>query len=184
LLINTVDPALQALFTQSQLGHRLETIAQSATINWPNLTFRNIISYKKRQKAEELKQWSQLPSKGKGVLSFQNDQHGNCWLYKPELLKPSRFLSALRLRSGTTADSATLKKVIPQSSVTCRRCGAQLKPLAHVLGQCTHMKKMVTNRHNSIRDFISSETARKNVYKIFEEPSNGTSDGTLKPDLV
>jgi hypothetical protein len=38
LLINTIDPTLQALFNQTKLEHRLETVAKSARLKWPNLT--------------------------------------------------------------------------------------------------------------------------------------------------
>jgi hypothetical protein len=52
---------------------------------------------KTRQKKAELAQWHRLPSKGKEVPSFIGDRFGNSWLYDPGLLKPSRFLTALRL---------------------------------------------------------------------------------------
>jgi hypothetical protein len=144
----------------------------------------DITRYKKRQKAEQLHQWSQLPSKGKSVPSFADDVYGNCWLYQPDLLKPSRIITALRLKSGTTRDRVTLLKAVSQPSVRCRRCDAQLETWAHVLGQCTHMKGLVIRRHNSIRDFISKTTAQKDGYVVTEEPSIVTAEGILKPDLV
>jgi hypothetical protein len=173
-LLNTMDPVLEALFNQTGLEHRMEAIARTARLKWPNLTFKDLASYKLRLKRDELKQWSRLPSKGKSVLSFQDDKFGNCWLYKPDLLKPSRFTTALRLRSGTTGDKVTMNTIVPQNSVACRRCGAQLETLAHVLGQCSHMKGLVIKRHNSIRDFVSSATTKREEVEVFEEPSNET----------
>jgi hypothetical protein len=116
VLLNLIDPALKALFAQTSLEHRLETIARAARLNWPNLTFEDLNSYRRRLKKDEFKQWSRLPSKGKAVLSFQDDRYGNCWLYKPDLLKPSRFTTALRLRSGTTGDKVTLNTFVPDLS--------------------------------------------------------------------
>jgi hypothetical protein len=43
---------------------------------------------------------------------------------------------------------------------------------------------MVINRHDSIRNFVSSTAARKIDATIIEEPSIKTPVGTLKPDLV
>jgi hypothetical protein len=71
---------------------------------------KKIDAYKRKLKAEELRSWSQLPSKGKSVYSFADDKYSNCWLYEPTLLKPSHFLSALRMRSGTISDWVSLKK--------------------------------------------------------------------------
>jgi hypothetical protein len=140
--LNNIDPNLQALFTHSELEQRLERLAKSVRLNWPIQTFSHLTAYKKRAKTEELRQWSRLPSKGMSVLSFADDKYGNCWLYKPDLFKPSRFITALRLRSDMTGDRPTLYKSVPQSTVSCRRCGLQLQTLAHVLGQCTHTKKI------------------------------------------
>jgi hypothetical protein len=88
------------------------------------------------------------------------------------------------MRSGTTGDRVTLNSLIPQARVACRRCGAQLETLAHVLGQCTHTESMVIKRHDSIRNFVSSTAARKLETKILEEPSIKTPEGILKPDLI
>jgi hypothetical protein len=183
-LLNTTEPDLQALFNRSRLKERLSAIAKAARLNLDDLDQDGITKYKRRQKAEELQQWSQLPSKGKSVPSFADDVHGNCWLYQPDLLKPSRYITALRLRSGTTGDRVTLHKAVAQPRVSCRQCDAQLETLAHVLGQCTHMKGLVIRRHNSIRDFISKTTAQKDGFVVTEEPSITTTEGTLKPDLV
>jgi hypothetical protein len=135
-------------------------------------------------KAKELRQWSRLPSKGKVVLSFADDKHGNSWLYKPELLKPCRFITALRLRSGMKGDRVVLLTVTPQHSVLCRRCGSQLETLAHVLGQCSHTKTKRIGRHNDIRDFVATRIANNDGAHVIEEPTIRTSSGPLKPDLV
>jgi hypothetical protein len=166
------------------LEHRLEAAARSARLNWSTLTFRDLETFKIRKKKEEFKIWSRLPAKGKAVLNFQDDLIGNCWLYKPDLLKPCRYTTALRLRSGTTGDRVTLNTIVPQTSVACRRCGAQLETLAHVLGQCSHMKSIIIKRHYSISYFVSSVTARRDEVRVIEEPTIETPGGTLKPDLV
>jgi hypothetical protein len=97
------------------MDKRLEKMANSARLPWPIANFKCIDAYKKRVKKAELERWSHLPSKGKSALSFKDDRYGNAWLYNPVLLKPCRFLTALRLRSGMTGDKVSLNKIVPQA---------------------------------------------------------------------
>jgi hypothetical protein len=115
-LLAVSDPATQALMADTQLERRLETLAKTIRLPWPITNPRAIDTYKRTRKNDELKNWSQLPSKGRGVASFKNDRLGNAWLYNPTLLKPGRFLSALRLRSGMRGDRVTMNKVSQQTS--------------------------------------------------------------------
>jgi hypothetical protein len=133
----------------------------------------------------QLREWGALPSKGKSVAAFEDDRHGNSWLYNPSLLKPSRFLTALKMRSGTTSDRVSLHKAIPQATIKCRKCKTCVETLAHVLGQCIHTKKQRIHRHDEIRDFVSQKLAKSpRNYKVIEEAAIKTPSGTLKPDLV
>jgi hypothetical protein len=184
-MLDTNDPALQAIMQASNFDNRLERMARLMRIQWPIIDLETIDKYKKRQKALELKQWSQLPSKGRGVDAFADDRFGNCWLYNPTLLKPSRFITALRMRGGTTSDRVTLNKAIPQATQKCRKCKDCVETLAHILGQCTHTKKRRIGRHNEIRDFLAKKLANKDEeIQVIEEASIETPAGTLKPDLV
>ena len=104
---------------------------------------------------------------------------------QPHLLKPCRFITALRMRSATTSDRVTISKAIPQSSVTCRRCNSSLETLAHIVGQCISTKPQRIRRHNDIRDFVLKKlSTNKNNSQIIEEASIETPTGALKPDLA
>jgi hypothetical protein len=163
----------------------MERMAKSARIHWPISNIKQIDSYKRRQKKLELRKWSLLPIKGKSALSFADDRYGNCWLYDPNLLKPSRFLTALRLRSGTAGDRVTLNKAIPMATIKCRKCHGGIETLAHILGQCTFTKASRIRRHDDIRDFIAKKLATSNSgFQVIEEAAVDTPSGTLKPDLV
>jgi len=157
-LQNTDDQTLLAILHATNYEKRLERIAKSIRLPWPQLTTKQIDAHKKRKKAEELRIWSQLPSKGKSVHSFADDKYGNCWLYDPTLSKPCHFLTALRMRSGTTSDRVTLQKAIPQTTIKCRKCKVGTETLAHILGQCMYTKMERIRRHE-IRDFISKKTS-------------------------
>jgi hypothetical protein len=184
-LLNSLDPAIHALLQETKLEQRLQSLAKAMRLQWPILNFRAIDAYKKRMKSEELKVWSQLQTKGRGVTSFTDDRYGNAWLYNPNLLKPSRFLTALRLRGGMTSDKVTMNKVVPQSNVKCRKCRSCNETLAHVLGQCIYTKVQRIRRHDEIRDLITSKLSKmKDGTKIIEEALIPTPTGNLKPDLV
>jgi hypothetical protein len=184
-LLNSFDPATHALLQETKLEQRLQSLAKAMRLPWPIPNFKSIDAYKKRMKADELKNWSQLQSKGRGVASFKDDRNGNAWLYNPNLLKPSRFLTALRLRGGMTSDKVTMNKVVPQANVKCRKCKACNETLAHILGQCVYTKTQRIRRHDEIRDFVSKKLASmKEGIQIIEEALIETPTGNLKPDLV
>ena len=183
-LLNSLDPAIHALLKESKLEKRLQSTAKAIRLQWPILNFRIIDTYKKRMKTEELKAWSQLKIKGRGVPAFTDDRNGNAWLYNPNLLKPSRFLAALRLRGGMTSDKVTMNTVVPQPDVKCRKCRVCNETLAHILGQCVYTKSQRIRRHDEIRDFVSKKLATMKDVQIIEEALIQTPTGNLKPDLV
>jgi hypothetical protein len=184
-LLTTADAKLKALFNNTGFEARMERLAKSARIHWPILNIKHIEAYKRHQKKLELQKWSLLPIKGKSALSFADDRHGNCWLYDPTLLKPSRFLTAHRIRSGTAGDRVTLNKGIPQTTIKCRKCQDGNEMLAHILGQCTYTKSSRILRHDEIRDFIAKKLATsESRFQVIEEAAVDTPSGTLKPDLV
>jgi hypothetical protein len=183
-LLNSLDPTTHALLQETRLETRLQSLAKAIRLPWPLLNFRAIDAYKKRVKADELRSWSQLQSKGRGVTAFADDRSGNAWLYNPNLLKPSRFLTALRLRGGMTSDKVTMNKVIPQSNVKCRKCRACNETLAHILGQCVYTKVQRIRRHDEIRDLVCKKLAAMKEVQIIEEALIPTKAGNLKPDLV
>jgi hypothetical protein len=111
-------------------------------------------AHRKRENAVELKKLSLVTSTGRQATLFADDAHGNCWLCNPTLFRPHRFLTALRLRSGTTGDRVTMNKARPQTTVRCRKCKEGNETLAHILGECTTTKISRIRRHNEIRDFF------------------------------
>jgi hypothetical protein len=184
-LMKTNDSTTQALLQKTRYEQKLERLAKSARIQWPISNFRELDAYKRNQKKQQLREWAALPSKGKSVDAFEDDRYGNAWLYNPSLLKPSRFLTALRMRSGTTSDRVSLHTAIPQATTKCRKCKTCVETLAHVLGQCMHTKKQRIHRHDEIRDLISKKLATNGKnYKVIEEAAIETPLGTRKPDLV
>jgi hypothetical protein len=84
-----------------------------------------------------------------------------------------------------TSDKVTMNKVVPQTSVKCRKCKSCNETLAHILGQCFFRKVQKIRRHDEISDFVSKKLANmKEKVQIIEEALIPTEAGNLKPDLV
>jgi hypothetical protein len=124
-LHNSLHPATHALLQEIKLEKCLQSLATAMRLTWLVINFRDKDVYKQRLKADEIKAWSELKSRDRGVTSFVDDRYGNDWLYNTTLLKSSRFLTALRVRGGMTSDKVTINKVTPQASVKCRKCKAR-----------------------------------------------------------
>lgn len=133
-------------------------------------------------KRQETERWRQLKSQGQGVADFSRDQIGNAWLYNLTLLKPSRFLDALRLRTNTFGTRIVLRRANQQLSTQCRRCNAELKTLGHILGICTHTKPQRIRRHNENKNFKTNKLNKRCT--VFTEPTVRVNNELKKPNLV
>ncbi|CAK9796168.1 Retrovirus-related Pol polyprotein from type-2 retrotransposable element R2DM [Anthophora quadrimaculata] len=83
--------------------------AKSIGLQWP-CTFDDVESARISLKKKHTKKWRQLVSQGQGVYEFFGDTIGNRWLYHPELLKPSRYLDTLKLRTNTFGTKVALNR--------------------------------------------------------------------------
>jgi len=82
-----------------------------------------------------------------------------------------------------TSDKVTMKKVMPQANVKCRKCRSCNETLAHVLRQCIYTKAQRIRSHDKIR-FRNKLANMKEGIKIIEEALIPTPTGKHKPDLV
>lgn len=64
--------------------------------------------------------WRHFVCQGQGIKEFFGDKIGNSWLYKPELLKPSRYLNALKIRTKTVGTRVALNRARKDLDVNCR----------------------------------------------------------------
>lgn len=137
-------------------------------------------------KKQGLVTWGKLTSQGKGVKAFTNDKAGNAWLYDPGLLKPGRFITALKMRTNTTANKTVLHRAGRVGSASCRKCKSQPETLAHILGQCTIMKEQTIRRHNELLDFVIGKiTSNNKEVAVTKETTYTLPCGRcLKADLI
>jgi hypothetical protein len=180
------DPVMRSVFEESGLELKLKQIAQAARINWPITSPDQIDKYKKRTKENELKEWAKLNFQGKAVPAFANDKIGNYWLANSIILRPSKFITALKLRANVAGDRAALARAKVTKEIDCRKCRAQSETLGHILGQCTYTKKERIERHDTIKDFILQRIIDSDkASAVTREPTlNSPEEGILKPDLV
>ncbi|GJQ78142.1 hypothetical protein Trydic_g15967 [Trypoxylus dichotomus] len=148
---------MQALAEDTGMVARLKRLANSVRVNWPLQSLKDIQSYKRRAKKTELAGWAELNTQGKSVQSLTDDPIGNAWLYKPQLLQPCRFITALKMRTNTTANRVVLARAGPIPDPNCRKCRTQKETQGHILGQCVYTKPDRIRRHDEIKDFIVAQ---------------------------
>ncbi|KMQ92432.1 r2 protein [Lasius niger] len=178
-LKNSEDPVLREAI--DELEGRYRKYATSLQIPWSS-TLEQIEEARKKIKRSETEKWEQLVSQGQGVREFRKDKIGNAWLYDPSLLKLSRFLDALRLRTNTFGVRVALRRANPDINHICRRCAGQPETLRHFLGNCTHTKPQRIRRHDEIKNLLAHKLAR--TYAVFIEPTVKVANELKKPDLV
>ncbi|XP_061942880.1 uncharacterized protein LOC133667679 [Apis cerana] len=155
--------------------------AASVGLSWP-CEIEEIEATRKKLKRADTSRWKSFASQGQGINEFFGDRVGNAWLYNPELLKPSRYLDALKLRTNTCGTRIALRRTKRDMDVNCRRCGVQVETLGHILGLCTHTKSKRIKRHNEICELIADNVSKK--FAIFREPELEIDGDRRKPDMV
>lgn len=159
----------------------MKSVANSLRINWP-ATLEDIESAKRRLKVEEAKRWSELASQGAGVKGYQNDKIGNFWLHNPSVLKPSRYIDALRLRTNTYGTRVVLARTNKDMDTKCRQCHMQPETIGHVLGLCVSTKKLRIKRHDEVRNYLTTKLSTTKTVVV--EPTLAVNGSLYKPDLI
>jgi hypothetical protein len=106
--LENTDPVIEAVAIESGLKKRLEQVARTAIITWPIQDIGDINRYKTREKKADLFSRAALKSQGKAVKTLTDDRIGNAWLFNPVLIKPNRYITALRMRTNTACDKMAL----------------------------------------------------------------------------
>lgn len=133
-------------------------------------------------KNREISSWEELQLQGQGVKEYSGDKIGNKWLMDPTLLKGSRFIDAIRLRTNTFGTRIVLSKTKPNAVIECRKCALQAETLGNIIGICTYTKPARIKRHNDIRDYIINKISKTKT--VFTEPTINDNGELKKPDIV
>lgn len=133
-------------------------------------------------KNREVINWQELKTQGHGVQHYQGDKIGNRWLVTPGLLKGSRFIDAIKMRTNTFGTRVVISRTKRGMDITCRKCGLARETLGHILGLCIHTKVARIKRHNDIRDFIANKVSQRKP--VFVEPTVNEYGELKRPDIV
>lgn len=182
--LNSQDPLVKAITLSSKLEERLKRMSMSLRINYP-CTIKDVEKFKRSKKKEILQEWKSLTFQGKAVDSFTDDPIGNYWLKNPTVLKSSRYITALKMRTNQVGLRVSMNIAQRQEDIRCRKCKAQPETLGHVIGLCTYTKPQRLRRHDEILTFVMDEIARGDQnLQITKEPSIVVEGKMYKPDLV
>lgn len=137
-------------------------------------------------RSDEHEAWAGLPSQGMGVAMFKNDRISNSWIRDPEHagFKQKHYLRGLAMRSGMTITQTQNVKGDGKKGNECARCGAKSSTMAHILGQCGHVKNNIIRRHNKLCNNLKEEMERLR-WKVLRDLRITGRDGQTKvPDIV
>lgn len=175
------DPVIRTIVDGDNMKERVASYCSELKINMPE-SVKEIDKIKSLLKNRETSSWEELQLQGQGVKEYRGDKIGNKWLMDPTLLKSSRFLDAIRLRTNTFGTRVVLSKTKPNAIITCRKCSLQAETLGHILGICTYTKPARIKRHNDIRDYLANKISKTKT--VFIEPTVNENGELKKPDLV
>jgi hypothetical protein len=137
---------------------------------------------KRRIKGNYIRQWAELKSQGQGVIDVSRNSVANVWLKEYNLLRPFRFIDALRLRINIFGTKTVLARADNKIDVTCRKCRAQPETLGHVLGLCQYTKGLRIKRNDEVKSIFADSLSKNN--EVFVEPTLRVGSNLFKPDLV
>lgn len=177
----STDPAIRAIVNNERMQNTIEKYCNDTRLTKPE-TLEEVERAKMLLRNREVTSWEELQLQGQGVKDYRGDKIGNKWLMDPTLLKGSRFIDAIRLRTNTFGTRVVLSKFKPNAEITCRRCSIQAETLGHILGICIHTKPARIKRHNDIRDFLANKLSKNNT--VLVEPTVDENGELKKPDLV
>jgi hypothetical protein len=87
------------------------------------------------------------------------------------LLRPSRFIDALRLRTNTFGTRAVLARADKNIDVMCRIYRAQPETLGHILGLCQYTKGLRIKRHDEAKLTLADTLQKDKWNEVFVEPT-------------
>jgi hypothetical protein len=112
---------MQAMYEGSCLDRKVEKQAKTARIQWPISRLRELDKYKAEAKNINVKRWANLKTRGKVVSAYTENKVGNTWLMNPEILRPNKYSTALKMRANVAADKVTFPSEEIQASGGKRR---------------------------------------------------------------
>jgi hypothetical protein len=120
------------------------------------------------------------------VKAFKEDNIANAWLINPEIFRPSKYITTLKMRANVAADKVSLSRAEKREEVNCRKCYVLKEILGHILGQCASTKKERIAMHDEVKDFVLQRIVENDEEAVVtRDPTILLPEGvTLKPDLV
>ena len=182
-MLGSGDSTLRSIAESETRIKTIERLAQSVELSQPLTLTVNLIEAAKRNYKESIRSsWAALKSQGHGVEVFRNNPLSNQWLFRPWLLKPSRFSSALQMRTNTIG-TKTLTSRYSGGDAMCRICHESPETLGHILGQCTANKRARIHRHNEIANIVTKALIQQG-WAVIVEPRLEDNASKKFPDIV
>jgi len=175
------DDVVRDSLANDQIQKKYSGYAAALRLAWP-VTIKQLDDYKVRLRKSYREQLSQQMAQGQGSEDFAYETISNAWLSRSDLLRSSRLIDAIKLRTNTYPTRVVMKRAHDNVNPICRACGEKDETLGHILGQCPHTKPKRIKRHNEIVNLIKERLAKSG--RIMTEPVIEHEGERYKPDLV
>lgn len=179
--LRSSDPVTRDCLLTEKCQKKYMEYAAGLRLEWP-LTLERLDAYKINLKRSYVKEWAKQPVQGQGVCEFADEPIGNAWLSRSDLLRSSRLIDAIKMRTNTLPTRATLKRAYEDMDPICRACKEDQETLGHILGKCRTTKSKRIHRHNEIVNLLKNRLAHNGT--IMVEPEIKVGSERYKPDLV
>lgn len=177
----STDPVTRAAMNTNETDSQLKSYADALRLHWP-ITTKELDTFKYKLRLSYAQKWAEQKWQGQGVEEFAQDTVGNSWLRRYDLLPPSRYIDAIKLRTNTYPTRAMMKIIDGRVDSSCRKCLDSSETLGHILGRCRYTKDKRISRHNEIKDLLKARLATR--YQVMDEPQITVQGRRFKPDLV
>nr|BAC82601.1 reverse transcriptase [Ciona intestinalis] len=135
-------------------------------------------------------QWMQHPNQEKTAAAHMAYADANRWVKQPSVMEPHTYFFALRARLNLlpTRVSRAIYSRDQHPDILCRRCGASVESLPHVLNHCPPNMSIILGRHNLVLQEVLNAVDKTQFKEISVDrtvPEHMSETGeALRPDIV
>lgn len=127
--------------------------------NWPVLLIKEVEEWKAY--ARRLQLWEVECTTGlKDLHTVKNDRIGNARVYNSVLLRPLRFLTALRIGNNAADCRVAMNTTTPLTDTLSRKWQVP-EALEHILITCMHAKEHLIRLHDYMIDLFITDIPRE-----------------------
>lgn len=122
---------------------------------------------------------------GAGLKEAKDSPNLNNWVDSgTKLMRGSKYVTALKIRSGTACTRLRAARGRPNAPILCDKGCRRVESLGHILQTCPVLAPERTSRHDRVLDLAVNILKKKPGNEVQKEPSIRTTAGLRRPDII